>query len=283
MMHARPALAQGRAPLTWLALACVLATLGCARHAPSPARGPRFVHLSDLHCAHATENPRPRFPFDPHRKDLVGSFELLAATVRHINETVQPDFVVITGDLADRGDDLQSLQRVKAILDKLACPYYPVIGDHDRRATWLQVFGACRLCYEFAHGGWRFIAVDSSSGRLDASALDWLRSRLAEDPATPTALLIHRPLAVPWPYRVAAMRVYGVPLLLENADDVLALLEAHPNVRAVFAGHCHTPIQCRSAGIAHCLAPSLVEPGHGFHVIELGGAAIARQPLAVER
>lgn len=267
----------------WLALASGAVGAAQAAARAGAARGFRFVHLSDPHCARVAVNPRPHSFLDPHRMDLVHSFKILEAAVRQINADVRPDFAIITGDLVDRGRDLKSLRRVKAILDKLACPYYPVIGDHDRRETWRTVFGAARLNYTFTHGGWRFIAVDSSLGRLDGQTLAWLRGRLATDAKTPTALLIHRPLVVPAVYREAVKRFYGVRLLLENAAEALALLRKHPNVRAVFAGHCHVAIASQAHGTDHYVAPSVVEPGNQFHVVEVRGTALRIECSSVRR
>jgi 3',5'-cyclic AMP phosphodiesterase CpdA len=234
----------------------------------------RFVHLSDTHCARAATNPPARFLADPHHKDLVRSFELLEAAVRQINGQVRPDFVVVTGDLVDRGNDLRSLRRVRQILSRLTCSWHAVIGDHDDRKTWARVFGPGRLNYAFRHRGWRFLALDSSPGRLDDPTLAWLRRELAADTTTPTALLIHRPLEVPKAHLVAADVAYGVRLLVGNAAEVRRLLGGHGNVRAVFAGHCHVPIQGHVGQAAHFVAPALVSFGHHFAVVEVSGTAI---------
>lgn len=257
--------------------------LHAAQACAAAPKGLRFVHLSDTHCAHAKANPRPRRAFDPHRKDLVNSFRILEAAVKQINESIQPDFVIITGDLVDRPGDLRSLRRVKAILDKLKCRYHPVIGNHDSRRDWRAVFGAGRLNYTFAHGGWRFIAMDSSPNRVEKSALGWLRARLAEDTTTPTAILLHHPLVMPEVYRAAFGRFYRADLTLGNAADVLAVLKKHANVKATFAGHCHLGYDCEWGGLSHHVAPSLVEPGSFFHVVEVRGTTLRRTTRSVRR
>jgi len=268
--------------------ACTLAAVAVeggedAHRAQGAARTAfRFVHMTDTHCAQVRRNPPGRFLFDPHRKDLVRSFEIVEAAVRLINEDVRPDFVVITGDLVDRGRDVASLRRVKAILSKLKCPWYPVIGDHDLRASWVSVFGKERLDYTFRHRGWRFIAADCSLGRLEPASLDRLRRELEADKGTPTILLIHRPIVLPSVHLVAAKWAYGVKLLTENAGEVLHLIGAHPNVHAVVAGHCHVAIHCRDGQVDHYVGPALAEGGHQIAVMSVAGTTIRREFRSVK-
>jgi len=237
------------------------------------------VHLSDTHCIRATRNPVPSNPLNPHRKDLVNSFRILEAAVARINDTVKPDFVVVTGDVVDRPSDLAALRRAKAIFDKLKCPYYPVIGNHDSRRHWATVFGRERLHYTFHHSGWRFVAIDSNPNRAEKATLEWLEARLAEQPTTPTALLLHHPLVMPELYQRLFRRFYGHVPMLHNPAAVLAILARHRNVRGTFAGHCHLPIEVTAKGCTHFTAAALVEPGHLFHVVRVEGESITRETL----
>ena len=234
----------------------------------------RFVQLTDSHCVHASRNRPGRFLFDPSFKNLVASFELLEAAVRDINEQIRPDFVVATGDLVDRRDDLRSLRRVQAILAGLRCPCHVVIGNHDGRTAWKRVFGADRLNYTFTHGGWRFIAVDTSRRYVDERTLAWLRAQLDAGGRTPTAVLTHIPVVLAAPHVAAAKAVYGARLDLRNPGQVRGVLERHGNVRAVFAGHCHVPVQIQAGGMTHYVGPALAVMGHHLMVVEVRGTTI---------
>lgn len=241
--------------------------------APRPADF-RFVHLSDTHCAHATRNPRPRFLFDPSHKDLVRSFLLLEGAVRLINDEVRPDFVVVTGDLVDRPNDARSLARAKGILDRLKPPYHVVIGNHDGRTAWDAVFGTERLRYVFRYRGWRFVALDSSRGRVAAADLAWLRTQLEAEADRRAAVLLHHPLVLPPAQKAALRAVYGASLTLRNSPEVLRLLEGQRRVRLVLAGHGHLFARAERAGITHLMAPSLIAAGNGFTVVEVRGDEI---------
>ena len=263
---------------------CVFA-LACAVHggcAPSTQASKAsadslvFVHLTDLHCARRSENPSRRFLFDVHVKDFVRSFDIVERAVAQINHMGDVDFVVITGDLTDNGNDVESLRRVKGILDKLRVPYYVVIGDHDRRAVFCGVFGD-RLNRGVDLKGWHWVAVDTSSGRLRADDVAWLVGNLDAHRDMPTLVFMHRPLLMSGLEERLSRHFYGAALNLENAQEVLGLLKDRPWVRGVFAGHCHMDTVRRRNGCMFVTTPSLIEPGRLYRIVRLSKDRIRMQ------
>lgn len=243
---------------------------------PASAQTVRLVHMSDIHAARVKSNPAPRFPGDPLRNDLVGSLEILGRAVEHINTRLRPEMVVITGDLVDRGNDLESLKEVKTRLDRLTCPYYPVIGDHDRRKIYEQVFPG-KLDYSFEHGGWHFVSLDSSLQKLEEKTLKWLNDDLAANRGRPTVVMIHRPLVSNALSDFLAARLYNVKLTLENAEETKRLLQKYPDVRLVLSGHTHAAYEQKQDGIYYSIAPALVVAPHCVRVIELSKDRIKSQ------
>lgn len=230
-----------------------------------------FVQLSDLHCAHVDENPEPAFPFDPHVKDLVRSFEWLRAAVDDINEHVKPDFVTITGDIADRASDLRSLRRAARILERLDCPFYPVVGDHGSARSFRRVFGRSPN-YTFTTPGWRFIVLDCHTGTVDQDGLDLLkRSMRGASADVRTVMLLHRPLSVPPIARKLARTFYGSNLRLQagNGDKVMELAKQNPSMRAVLAGHIHMTTERKLDGLRQFTTGSLVEDPHTYRVFRV--------------
>lgn len=244
-----------------------------------------FVHLSDTHAATATENPAPRHGLDPHRKDLVRSFDWLEAAVASINEHIEPDFVVITGDVTDGSADRPAdLERVREILDELECPYHVLIGNHDRggRAAFERVFET-PANFSFEHGDWRFIALDGSRATLPETSLTFLRRELAKEPPPKGVVVMnHYPLTIPPLLAEMARMTYPGRLVVANADEVLPLLEAHDRVRLVIAGHVHRETHLERNGVLHVTTGSLIEPPHHFRVFRLRGETVEWDVHGVE-
>ena len=125
---------------------------------------------------------------------IVDTNRYLAAAVQQLNRlTPQPDLVVATGDLVDERTEAE-YHMLKELLAPLKAPLYFVMGNHDDRATFRQVFPD--LPYLPAEGfvqytlddfPLRVIVLDTlvdgeGYGELDAERLAWLDAQLAEAP-----------------------------------------------------------------------------------------------------
>ena len=253
-----------------------------AEPAPSSANSFRVVHLSDIHAAQVTRNPGPRFPGDPVLKDLVHSLEILDHAVRHINEHLHAELVVITGDLIDRRGDLDSLRKVKVRLDRLHCPYYTVIGNHDQRQTYEKVFPG-RLNYTFDHRGWHFIALDSSTRTLEENTLQWLEADLAATRERPVVVMLHHPPASDPLSNYLARQLYRTVLALQNGAQLQELLKAYPNVRLVLSGHTHLARTLTWDGVCYSTAPGLVVAPHCISVLDISEEQIESELVPVYR
>lgn len=160
-------------------------------------------------------------------------------------------FVLLAGDLADRGED-EAYRHLNALLAPLPMPVHFTLGNHDDRAAFLSVFGderdhpAGRVSTVVDAANHRIILLDTSEpglvgGRLCAGRLDWLADRLDEARDRPVIIVQHHhanPLSIPVD-----------EIILENAADYLAVLRRHPDIRHVIAGHVHLPTAAVWRGI----------------------------------
>lgn len=194
----------------------------------------KFVILSDLHLG-AAEGA------------LVNGLDTgarLAEAVRVINrDHADAAFVLVAGDLADRGE-VGAYQRLQTLLADLSLPVHLTLGNHDDRATFLSVFGTDlddaqgRVSRVIDQGGHRIILLDTSEpglvgGMLCEGRQHWLADRLAEAADRPVIIVQHHhanPLWVP----VDSIN-------LADPEGYVALLGRHDDIRHVIAGHVHMP------------------------------------------
>lgn len=193
--------------------------------------------------------------------DDLGNLDRLNTAIDRINAAyADADLVVFAGDLVDRGRAGPSAYHVlKAALERLQVPYALTIGNHDFRASFVDVFGAA-YCDENGYvqsshdfGETRVIVLDSVSdkaapegfrggdpaGQLCEARLTWLDRKLAA--GRPVLVILHHP-----------------PLQLQISSDVMALQEPealierlarHGSVRCVLSGHIHMTTTAWRSGI----------------------------------
>jgi Icc protein len=170
-----------------------------------------------------------------------------AADLRH------SDAVLCSGDIVN--DEPDGYRHFTQALGSLGKPVYCVPGNHDDpmrlRAALsgppFQVGGHVDL------GAWRIVLLDScvagqAGGRVSAAQLDALRRSLDGCQQHVLVCLHHHPINVGSRWLDA--------LGVENADEFLGLLDAHPQVRAVCWGHVHQSLDTRRHGVRFLSTPS---------------------------
>ncbi len=163
--------------------------------------------------------------------------------------------IIITGDLAHRGDPAE-YARLRNTLAACPLPVSLMIGNHDRRATFLAAFpetpvteaGFVQEVQDL--GRHRLILLDTvdeaaeiaHSGYLCRDRLDWLQARLAASADHPVILFMHHP---PITTGFNGMDRIG----LRNRTELAEMLATYPNVCQIIAGHVHRTISGAVAGI----------------------------------
>lgn len=202
-----------------------------------------LAHISDLHL-----NGTPR---------ATERVERAAAYLRSLS--TPPDALLVTGDIADRGDTAAYREA-----GKLLDAPYPVLfcpGNHDvRGALRTELLGEPDndRPVNTAHrvNGLTVLMCDSTipghqEGRLEESTTAWIERTLA-DPAYagPALVAMHHP-----PVPVGHPLPDSVPLT--NPDTLAALLHRHPQIIAVLTGHAHTAAASTFASRPILLAPAV--------------------------
>ena len=182
--------------------------------------------------------------------------KVLAQAVEDTN-VIRPDLVMTVGDLVQGYNDQPAWQKqadeYSGIMNRLACPWFPVVGNHDiywrgkgarpseeHEADYEAHFGP--LWYAFRHKSAWFIALDSDEAnpetgernfnkpecqRMSAEQLAFLDDALARaKEAEHVFVFLHHPRWLGGNYG-------------DDWQKVHAKLAAAGNVTAVFAGHIH--------------------------------------------
>ncbi|MCH2271046.1 MAG: phosphodiesterase [SAR324 cluster bacterium] len=192
----------------------------------------------------------------PRGTDLHGlnPCERLEACIASINE-FHPDaeLCIITGDLTDRGHP-EAYQDFREILQQLRIPYHPLIGNHDHREIFSEVFpevpldenGFVQQMLKTTEG--RLLLLDTVKHKKDEGTFCkkremWLRNHLEESGSENVYLFMHHP-----PFKI------GIPALdrirlQEGAQRIQQIVNDFSNIKHLFFGHVHRPVSGSWQGI----------------------------------
>ncbi|WP_448710446.1 metallophosphoesterase [Microbacterium profundi] len=229
-----------------------------------------FVHISDTHL------PGERSPLYGSGTDADANLELMLS--RLVASGLKPDALLMTGDLADRGD-ASAYQRLRPLVEDAAaaleCEIVWAAGNHDDRSAMRSellagagvagvadgpaVSGTGGLVGEEPitevrwFGDLRVIVLDSTVpgahwGEIDDTQLAWLASELASPASGGTLLLIHHP---PLP----AVLDTAVMVELRGQSSLASVLRGS-DVRGILSGHVHHPSFGMFAGVPVTAASS---------------------------
>jgi 3',5'-cyclic-AMP phosphodiesterase len=190
--------------------------------------------------------------------DPVARFAAAVESVRAM--PVQPDAVLVSGDLADHAT-ASEYEQVRELLAPLGVPLYVLPGNHDDRRALHRQFGVPGadgepVQYSVDLGPMRLVVLDTTRpgedpGALDAERLGWLDAELAAAPEVPTLVAMHHP---PLVTGIPAWDEIGLPAADRRA--LAGVIERHRQVRRLTAGHVHRTITGDLAGRAVLTVPS---------------------------
>ncbi len=171
----------------------------------------------------------------------------------------QPDMLLATGDLIDRGDK-ESYERLKEAFASCPFPVHMAFGNHDQRSSFAAVFperplDGGFLQYVVDAGPLRLIVLDTleegrHGGAFCKARADWLTARLDEDSATPTLIVQHHP---PVEVGIAWMNTHPQEPWVTRLGDCL---RGRRNVFGLVCGHIHRAATTNWLDICVSVCPS---------------------------
>lgn len=176
----------------------------------------------------------------------------------------QPDMLLATGDLVDRGD-CESYRNLRDALDICPFPVWLCVGNHDVRASFSQLYPEIPavdgfIQYEVEVPELRLLFLDTleegrHGGAFCEARARWLKQRLAEKPNAKTLIVMHHP-----PVEV------GIEWMNTHPDEpwvarVADAIRGHDQIVGIVCGHLHRPItvgwQGKTVAICASTAPQV--------------------------
>ncbi len=169
-------------------------------------------------------------------KEITSQSAKIAESLVSTVKSLSPDFIIHCGDLTD-ASDLESFQFGKQVMDRMSCPYYFVLGNHDtwnegvRRdiAPLFDLSADDGFYFTRRLAGMRFIFLDcahwikktgETCAHIDFELhhqgayagigpteveLQWLEQELAAHTDVPTVIVTHVPLHAKPVYAVGTL------------------------------------------------------------------------------
>lgn len=212
----------------------------------------KFIHITDTHLV-------------PPGKELHGldPRARLDACIKDVNANhADAEFCVITGDLAHAGQ-AEAYENFKDCLSNLRLPYHLLIGNHDNRQTFREIFpdtpcdenGFVQSVLDTPAGPFIFLDTvfetlqkGSHWGEFCDRRADWLKTQLEESGDGPVYVFLHHP-----PFDIALPSMDHIKL--REASALIAVVDGFRSIRHMFFGHVHRPISGSWRGIPFSMLP----------------------------
>ena len=208
-----------------------------------------IAQITDMHLGF-----QPGDPSELNRKRLDAVLESLLEQGR------VPDILLCTGDLAEHGA-IATYRTLKGLFDALPFPVWPILGNHDKRAHFHQVFDGLPgvaggdVRYVVDADALRIVMIDTleegrHGGSFGAERAAWLDATLAEVTDRPTLIALHHPPIDS-----------GNAWMSEDSDAgwverLRAVVARHPHVIRLLSGHLHRGMMTGFAGTTLSVCPA---------------------------
>lgn len=204
--------------------------------------------------------------FEPEAGDEEFNFLRFRMAIDHLLEQhVQPDILILSGDIADKGAS-EAYERIKRTIARCEFPVHVMTGNHDRRDRLLEAFPDCPTIpgaagkryaqYSLDVNGLRVLCLDTlkhgrHGGAFCEARAEWLAAELAAQPETPTLIVMHHPPVIagidwmdPRPHEAWLLRFR-------------AAIEGHDQIVGIACGHLHRPVASMLDGLPVTITPAV--------------------------
>jgi 3',5'-cyclic-AMP phosphodiesterase len=184
-------------------------------------------------------------------REVIAAIEALPSPV---------DAIVCTGDVAEHAAP-EEYALAAELIGRLGVPFHVLPGNHDERAAMRKAFGLpgegdAPIDYAADLGALRLVVVDSTvpgedHGAFEPAQLERLEAELTGAPEQPTVIAMHQA-----PLTTGIADWDRVNMSTTERAALAAVIERHPQVRAIVGGHLHRIAASTLAGRPVIVAPS---------------------------
>lgn len=221
----------------------------------SGKRGALIAQITDTHVG-----------FEPEAGENEFNFVRFRNVLGHLmSQSVQPDLLILSGDLAD-GGQAASYVRIRDLISDCPFPVHMIPGNHDCRDEMLKAFPEIPVVDGFAQfvipvedeagNMLRILCIDTYEPGRHGGAFcdvraDWLARELAAHPDTPTLIFMHHPPVVA-----------GIDWMDPKPDEPWFTrfhdtVRGHAQIISIQAGHLHRPLHAVVEGIPLSVTPAV--------------------------
>ncbi|MEK7256136.1 MAG: metallophosphoesterase [Bacteroidota bacterium] len=186
----------------------------------------KIIQITDLHVASETEythgvNVRQNF------------LDILKAA-----KSLEPDFLVLTGDLCYDIGEAPIYQWMKPHIDNIGIPYSVIGGNHDDSVLLANAFKVPHLLvgeelfFKRLFGEYTALFLETSKGFVSDAQLAWIDHELSKTDEN-LVIFMHHPPAI------SGVPHMDINYALQNMDAVQQVLSSYPRQVPIFCGHYH--------------------------------------------
>jgi predicted MPP superfamily phosphohydrolase len=240
----------------------------------------KLAHITDTHATFTGKNGTALFE---------ESFDIFRDVIDQVNEMDDIDFILFGGDNINNTDPgTKGFDEFMNIMSGVRIPYFAQFGNREsspippgialskkQYAEKMKGHGLDIGRYSWSVSpvpGLRILGLDTSieghdNGEIPEEELKWIKEEITKHPNDMIITLSHHLLFPTWGNR--DIPKWKKKYLLKNYQEVNAILEGAPQVKACLMGHHHVSKIQTVNGLHFIASPATVQYPHAFRTITI--------------
>jgi len=243
-------------------------------------KGIKFAHITDTHVTFSGKNGTAL---------KEESFNIFRDVIDQVNNTPDIDFILFGGDNINNTDPgAKDFNEFMSIMSSVKVPYFAQFGNREvspippgialsksQYAEKMKDHGLDAGRYSWSVSpvpGLRILGLDTTiegydNGEIIKKELKWIKREISKYPDDMIVTLSHHLFLPTWGDR--DIPKWKKKYLLKNYQEVNAVLDSAPQVKACLMGHHHVSKVQTINGLHYIASPATVQYPHAFRTISI--------------